>query len=146
VNRTPAKPSGLSPASGTNAVSLTPTLEADFSDPDGAQDYQASHWQLSTVQGSYDAPLWELTSETTRVTVPEGKLSISTTYYWRVRHQDAQGVWSEWSDEASFTTRPALPETDDGGIPFWVWIIVGVAVAGVIAGVIIWRVRSTEQE
>ncbi len=143
LNRPPAKPDGLSPASGATAVSLTPSLEAAFSDPDGSQDHKVSQWQLSTVQGIYDAPVFDSTSETTTITVPEGILNISTTYYWRVRHQDVQGEWSEWSDEASFTTRPALPPVDEGGgIPFWVWIIVGVGVAGIIASVIIWRVRS----
>ena len=57
VNQPPPKPGGLLPASGTSAVSLTPTLEAEFADPDGAQDYQISQWQISTVQGSYEAPV-----------------------------------------------------------------------------------------
>ena len=145
VNRPPAKPSGLLPASGATTVSLTPTLDADFSDPDGSQDHHVSEWQLSTVQGNYDATVYSGTSETTSITVPEGVLSISTTYYWRVHQQDAQGEWSEWSDEASFTTRPALPAVDEGGgIPFWVWIIVGVAVVAIVGGVIIWRLRAAQ--
>lgn len=39
--------------------------------------------------------------------VPSGWLNPGTTYYWRVKAEDEQGVWSEWSSIASFTTRQA---------------------------------------
>jgi hypothetical protein len=49
--------------------------------------------------------------------VPSGALDYSTTCYWRVRHQDDHGAWSEWSAETSFVTAtaPSTPpeEPDD---------------------------------
>ena len=38
--------------------------------------------------------------------IPDGWLNPSTTYYWRVKAEDEQGLWSNWSSIFSFTTRP----------------------------------------
>jgi PKD repeat protein len=43
------------------------------------------------------------------VQVPLDRLEYEVTYYWRVRHQDSDGNWSEWSDETSFTTAVTPP-------------------------------------
>ena len=36
---------------------------------------------------------------------PEGWLNRGTTYYWRVKAEDENGNWSDWSEVFSFTTR-----------------------------------------
>jgi len=43
-------------------------------------------------------------------------LAPDTTHYWRVRYQDNNAAWSEYSEETSFTTIPGIP---DGAIAYW---------------------------
>ncbi|MCD6408459.1 hypothetical protein J7L87_05355, partial [bacterium] len=41
----------------------------------------------------------------------------NTTYYWRMRYQDGNGAWSDWSDETSFTTKEEKGDINgDGGV------------------------------
>ena len=91
---------------------------SDFNDPDGADTYKASQWQITKMNGDYHDPYIDTTAETFRWKIghfefsrPINFLSISAdqfdcdeTYYWRVRHQDDLGLWSEWSEQASFKT------------------------------------------
>jgi len=44
-----------------------------------------------------------------QITIPFGTLNCSSTYYWRVRHQDNYDAWSNWSVETSFTTVEEVP-------------------------------------
>ncbi len=113
LNAVPDQPVNMSPANGAGGVSLTPTLRSStFSDPDVGDAHTASQWQVATTSGNYSNPVFDSdvdTSNRTQVTVPPGILSYATTYYWRVRHRDGNGNWSDWSAETSFTTFAALP-------------------------------------
>lgn len=107
----PNQPSYISPAPGSVAVGLTPALQSsDFSDPDlltGTDAHTASAWQITTTAGDYSNPTFSSgadTSNLTKITVPQGVLTYSTTYYWRVRHRDQHDMWSNWSTETMFTT------------------------------------------
>jgi hypothetical protein len=40
----------------------------------------------------------------TSYTLPAGIVSVSTTYWWRVRYRDSDNVWSDWSTATSYTT------------------------------------------
>ncbi len=149
VNRPPDKAADLSPKSGSLGVITTPRLESPFSDPDGDPDYGATQWQITATAGDYASVVWEYTSDAAHATVPEGVLDIGTTYYWRVRHQDKQGEWSEWSDEASFTTWTGLPSVGGGGLPFWAWLLValgGVAVVAAVVVTVVLRLRRGPQQ
>jgi len=104
----PNTPTNTLPANLATDLSLTPTLQSsDFNDPGDTQ--AASQWQISTVSNSYDSTVFDSVTyapNLTSVVVPSGLLNYSTTYFWRVRHQDSQLVWSEWSSQTCFTTRP----------------------------------------
>ena len=51
------------------------------------------------------------------------------TYYWRVRHQDSNGAWSSWSEGTSFITEEeSVIDDEKEGLPFWVWIVIGLGV------------------
>ena len=149
VNRPSDKPADLSPKSGALGVIITPRLESPFSDPDGDPDYYASQWQITMTAGDYSGAVWDDTSNASYVNVPEGVLDAGITYYWRVRHQDKQEEWSEWSDEASFTVRTAFPSAGgEGGLPFWAWLLIalgGVAVVTAIVAVVL-RLRRVPQK
>ena len=116
LNRPPDQPSSLSPTNGAMSVSLTPTLKCSpFSDPDPGDTHMASQWQIATTPGNYSSPVFDSGTDShnlTQVTLMPGVLSGNTTYYWRMRHQDSYGNWSDWSDETCFTTlnhAPAQP-------------------------------------
>jgi len=112
-NQSPNQPINSSPEDGATDVNPTSyKLEASpFSDPDG-DFHAASQWQITTVSGDYSSPAFDSGRDTenlTSITIPSGILNYSTTYCWRVRHQDNYGAWSEWSAETSFTTPNQLP-------------------------------------
>lgn len=105
----PEKPTNLLPPNGASRISLTPMLTSSaFSDPDPGDRHLASQWLLDD-NSNFSSP--EFDSGTTSLNkttmkIPSGKLTYSTTYYWRVRYEDSDSFWSEWSDATSFTTRP----------------------------------------
>ncbi len=107
ANRPPNQPSNVSPASGAIDVILTPTLTStSFSDPDVGDTHAGSQWQITTTPGTYPGSVFDNTTDSylTSITVPSGRLNHGSTYYWRVRYQDSDGAWSNWSAETSFST------------------------------------------
>ncbi|MCM8778058.1 MAG: S8 family serine peptidase [Candidatus Omnitrophica bacterium] len=115
TNSPPMRPECISPADESEGVSLTPLLKATgFVDPDN--DYHiASHWQIAS-DGNFSNIVWNsITSATTEITVPSGVLSYSTKYYWRVRYQDENDEWSDWSIAWSFTTKGSSSGGGGGG-------------------------------
>ncbi len=115
LNRPPDRPAPVSPPTGTTGTSLSPTLESSvFSDPDSGDTHGASQWQITTKAGDYGSPVFDNAhaagSSLTSIAVLTCNLSPSTTYYWRVRYQDNRGAWSDWSEEASFTTQSKPPD------------------------------------
>jgi hypothetical protein len=122
LNRPPDRPAPVSPPSGATGTSLSLTLESSaFSDPDSGDVHAASQWQIITNKGDCDSPAFHNTHESglslTSITVTACSLNPGTTYYWRVRYQDNHGAWSEWSEEASFTTESTPPVTTENRPP-----------------------------
>ena len=113
-NRAPDQPRNTSPANRAIDVSPTPTLKSSaFSDADGDV-HAASQWQVTATSGAYSSPVFDSgrdESNLTQITIPSGNLGPYTSYYWRVRHEDEHGDWSEYSAETSFTTHgvPSQP-------------------------------------
>jgi len=106
----PDKPQNISPENGEQNVSLTPTLIAtSYSHPDNIP-FASSHWQIRKQNSTYQNPIYEIEAgPVTSINVPYGYLEFSTTYFWHVRYKDANGNWSNWSDETSFKTSPNRP-------------------------------------
>jgi len=114
-NRPPDQPDPLSPANGETEVSLTPELRADsFSDPDGDA-HKLSEWEISGLFGLLHL---EISSHDhlTALTVPDAVLDEGGLYRWRVRFQDAQNGWSEWSDDSFFWTLTTSSDANRNGI------------------------------
>jgi hypothetical protein len=108
IGNPPNVPSNTSPANGATSVSTTPVLGSSaFSDPDIGDTHQASQWQITTTSGNYSSPAYDSGSTIDLTNHIVGTpLAGSTTYYWRVRHQDNKGAWSGYSTETSFATAP----------------------------------------
>lgn len=120
----PGTPHTLSP-SGGRAVSIAkPILRFDYVDVSGSQGLSAVQVQIDTA-GNFVTPGFD--SGTVASSVPE--LDLTTTAYaglsvgvstqWRVRTQDAAGLWSGWSDPATFTrtAQPTLTLTNPAVSP-----------------------------
>jgi hypothetical protein len=127
-NHPPGQPGNVSPASGATGVSLIPALTSSaFSDADAGDAHAASQWQIRTGTGSYSSPVFDSAADSANlaaINIPSGVLTYSTAYYWRARHQDNHGAWSDWSAETSFatvgppvdSTPPSVPAVSDDGL------------------------------
>jgi hypothetical protein len=111
----PNQPSNVLPYNGAE-VQLPVRLESSaFSDPDAEDTHASSQWQVTATAGDYTSPVFDRQVDAgkwvilTGIWVPEVDLDYYTTYYWRVRHQDNHGDWSDWSVETSFSTGAVPP-------------------------------------
>lgn len=105
----PQKPTQLKPAGGI-VSSPKPILSCDYTDRSGSRDLHAIQVQIDAV-ADFAAPDWDSGA----VLVAEPLLDLSTTSYpglgegeataWRVRVQDGDGLWSQWSDPVAFMYR-----------------------------------------
>lgn len=99
------QPTNITPAAGATAQPETPTLTGStyYSLYSAAQ--QALQVQVSTSP-TFASTVYDSGSlpPATSHTLPAGVLAVSTTYYWRLRYQNARGAWSEWSAGTSFAT------------------------------------------
>jgi len=88
-------------------LTLTLTSSA-FSDSDGGATHSASQWLVRSLSdASYSSPIYDSGTDNTNKTsiaVPADTLEKNTTYYWKVRHKDDVGVWSNYSSETAFST------------------------------------------
>jgi len=113
LNIGPNKPSIISPANGATNVSLTPVLQSSaFTDPNSEDTHATSQWQITSTPGSYSSPVYDSGTDTANkisLTVPGGTLAANIVYYWRVRYQDNNGAWSDWSNSKLFTTLIPAP-------------------------------------
>ncbi|MEZ5325570.1 MAG: lamin tail domain-containing protein [Verrucomicrobiales bacterium] len=90
---------------------------SSFASPSG-ETFQSMQWRLGEIRSTagepyiYEIePLWNPEPQDTfaaQVTVPTSALVPGRTYRARVRHQDASGRWSHWSDPVQFA--PAEPD------------------------------------
>ena len=117
----PNQPSNLSPADREEGVSLTPTLKSSaFSPAEPGDIHAASQWRMTTTAGEYSTPVFDSGPDSfglLQMTIDSGRLNGNSTYYWQVRHQGNNGLWSLWSMETSFTARNRLPNQPDGVSP-----------------------------
>ena len=111
-NNKTSQPSNISPPDGATGISIAPILNSSpFSDPDLGDTHLASQWQITTSSGDYSSTVLDSGTDThnlTSIAIPSGTLGYSTICYWRVRHQDSRGAWSDWSSETSFITLEAV--------------------------------------
>lgn len=101
-----AKPSILSPASGSVDVPLGPLLTASafMTYPDGADTHLNTDWRIRNMAG---AVVWQSLANPTNKTniqVPDNTLPLNTQLQADVRYRGATLPVSAWSDAVTFTT------------------------------------------
>lgn len=107
----PDKPTTLSPATGQSVGLARPVLRFDYTDVSGSTQLAAVQVQIDAA-GNFTTPAFDSGA----VATSDPQLDLSTTAFaalaagattqWRVRVQDAAGLWSSWSDAHSFTYTP----------------------------------------
>ena len=104
-NNPPNKPVNLSPANNDPDQTYIPTLIcSEFSDPDVNDYHIASQWQIDAT-GDFSSPQFDSGVDIynkTDITIEPGILTLTKTYYWRVRHIDSFYTLGEWSDPIKF--------------------------------------------
>ncbi len=101
----PNPPEALSPVAGAYSPALTPVLQAsEYAHPLGTPRKAA---QFEIREYTFGTLVWESGSlaPTSQTKIPLGPLQSGQNYEWRVRYQDANEQWSEWSEFAWFTTK-----------------------------------------
>ena len=99
-------PLNVSPASGATNNNGTPVLTGSTYLSLYGVAMTAAQWQVSTVStfASTVVNTGDVAGASVTYTIASGVLSVSTTYFWRVRYKDQDGVYSDWSTPTSFTT------------------------------------------
>lgn len=99
-------PSNASPAAAATDIGETPTLTGSAYYSLYGVAMAASQWQVSTVADFATTVIstGDIAGTAVTYTPGAGVLSVGTTYYWRVRYKDAEGIYSSWSAATSFTT------------------------------------------
>lgn len=103
--------SQVSPAASASVGTLTPDLVIGFSDPDSGDVFTAYQIQVRKVSdqtsfwdpGQVATTSGEQTAGQATVTYAGTTLVHATAYEWRVRVQDAGGLWSDYTSWRSFT-------------------------------------------
>jgi hypothetical protein len=129
---------------GESAASTTEIHAAwGSSDPEsGIVEYQ---YAFGTSAGGTDVLDWTSAGMATEKTITGLSLTPGQTYYVSVKALNGHGLWSEVGSSNGISVpaddaEPASEKEDKAGVPFWVWIIVGVGGMAVIAtGLVLWR-------
>ena len=109
-------PTNVSPASGATNIGATPALTGSTYYSLYGVAMAAAQWQVSTVSNFATTVVntGDVAGTSITYTVGSGVLSTSTTYYWRVRYKDSNGVYSDWSTATTFTTAASFGPTTIG--------------------------------
>lgn len=104
----PDKPSNVHPGNAQTGIDpFNYYLESSsFSQGQGSLIHKASEWRIWKDGESYETLTWSSGEDGTNLTtiLPPVSLEGSTTYWWQVRYQNGDNVWSQWSDATCFTT------------------------------------------
>jgi hypothetical protein len=100
----PNQPQNQGPSDQSTGTLVAPVLQASaFSDPTSGNTQVAADWVVTRVSDSI--VVFNSGQDPTDLTsVSLGSLSYNTTYSWKVRYLNNQGIWSAYSDSTTFTT------------------------------------------
>jgi hypothetical protein len=103
-------------------------------------------YAIGTSAGGTDVVGWTSAGAASGVNKTGLSLTVGTTYYFSVRARNGAGLWSAVGVSHGIKvikeadTTPTASEGDDKGLPFWIWIPIGLGVVA-LAGMAIYFVR-----
>jgi hypothetical protein len=100
----PDQPTNVTPADGAKGVSRVPTLVSSAYSGPGT--HAASQWRIARDAAMSDIA-WDSGADPNNlvtISVPSNTLSLSSRYYWDVRHINMEGGKSAYSDATIFDT------------------------------------------
>ncbi|MCM8764496.1 MAG: hypothetical protein NC830_03950, partial [Candidatus Omnitrophica bacterium] len=104
----PGKPINQLPEDGQTDVPLPVILTGSQFSPGTSTEHVASQWQVYPDTKTIN-PVFDSKRDVNNLTsITATGLSYNTQYLWRVRYQDSNGAWSQWSDLTSFTTKQGM--------------------------------------
>lgn len=104
------KPRGVTPANGAVDVLLETVFQgSEFYSLFGVAQ-KAAQFHVATKPDFSDIRLLETLNGPVQKFQQDGLLAGSKIHYWRVRYQDVDDVWSDWSTTNQFTTKPDYPK------------------------------------
>jgi hypothetical protein len=105
-------PVNVDPTDEETDIGETPTLEGSTYYSLYGKTQKSSQWQIDETSDFSSSPLTYDSGEVVAVgvthAVPPGNLSVSTTYYWRVRYRDIDDAYSEYSTPTEFDTKASF--------------------------------------
>lgn len=130
-------PVNVSPANSATGVITGVSLQSSAFAWAGSPDtHLKSDWQVATDAGMSSIVVQSLNDTVNKTSFSASGLSVSTQYWWRVRHHGTTNGASNWSTPTSFTTAsafvPSVPGTPFGGGYYVGKIVVGASTYAII--------------
>jgi phosphodiesterase/alkaline phosphatase D-like protein len=132
---------------GDSTTDLT-QLHATWTSSDPESEIVEYQYAIGTSAGGNDVVDWTSMGTDTGVTKTGLNLSIGTTYYFSVKAQNSQGLWSDIGTSDGIQVEEVPPEqpSDGGGFPVWAWVIIGIAGGAAVGGLAYWLVRGMPKQ
>jgi hypothetical protein len=113
-------------------------LHATWTSSDPESGIAAYEYAIGTSAGGNDTVDWTSAGTETSVTKTGLSLSAGTTYYFSVKAQNGEGLWSAIGTSNGITAEEETPEEpsdeDGGGMPTWAWILIGLGGGAAVGG------------
>lgn len=97
------RPVNLAPVAGANNVLPSVKLQASVFGSYYGLTHKAAQFQASKL-ADFSVMFFDVTVGGVTEYQPAAIFTPSSTFYWRVRYQDDENVWSDWSEVTTFST------------------------------------------
>jgi 5-hydroxyisourate hydrolase-like protein (transthyretin family) len=133
---------------GDSTTNLT-QLHATWTSSDAESGVAEYQYAIGTSAGGTDVVDWTSAGTGTSVTRTGLSLSVGSTYYFSVKARNGEGLWSAvGSSNGILVVQDEIPEepSEDGGMPTWAWIVIGLGGAAAIGGIGYWLIKGMPKQ
>ncbi|MBM4444747.1 MAG: hypothetical protein FJ020_05500 [Chloroflexi bacterium] len=133
---------------GESTTNLT-QLHATWTSSDAESGVAEYQYAIGTSAGDTDLVNWTSAGTGTSLTRTGLNLSVGSTYYFSVKAKNGEGLWSAvGSSNGILVAEEETPvePSEDGGMPTWVWIVIGLGAAAAIGGIGFWLIKGMPKQ